>query len=240
MKIKVVIFPGSNCDHDTQYVFGDLMKQHVDLIWHKEKEIGDCDLVILPGGFAYGDYLRTGAMARYSPVMASVERFARNGGTVFGICNGFQILCEAGLLPGALMRNACLQFRCIQVDLRVETTQSPLTRHLRQGQILRMPIAHGDGSYYADNTTLTELIENDCVLLRYSTPEGLILPEANPNGSLYNIAGICNRERNVFGIMPHPERAAEAELGHTDGMLLLQSLVTSLQESGKPRVASVA
>lgn len=240
MKIKAVVFPGSNCDHDTQYVFGDVLKQDVELVWHKETQIGSPDLVILPGGFAYGDYLRTGAMARYSPIMASVEKYARDGGIVFGICNGFQILCEAGLLPGALMKNACLQFRCIHVDLRVETTQSPLTRHLRQGQILRSPIAHGDGNYYIDQAGLNELIDNDCILFRYSTPEGLILPEANPNGSLYSIAGICNRERNVFGMMPHPERAAEAALGCADGLIMLQSLIRSLQETSRPSVATVA
>ncbi|HET6266501.1 MAG TPA: phosphoribosylformylglycinamidine synthase subunit PurQ, partial [Acidobacteriota bacterium] len=220
----------------------ELLHQDVDLVWHKETDLGRCDLVILPGGFAFGDYLRTGVMARYSPIMPAVERFAREGGIVFGICNGFQILCEAGLLPGALMRNACLQFRCQQVDVRVETTRCPLTRQLRQGQILRMPIAHGDGNYYADHTTLNELIEQDCVLLRYSTPDGLVLPEANPNGSLYNIAGICNRERNVFGLMPHPERAAEEVLRYSDGMLMLQSLVQSVENerAGKLRIVSVA
>src|SRR5262249_2989351 len=242
MKVKVVVFPGSNCDHDTEYVFRELLHQHVDLVWHKETDLGRCDLVILPGGFAFGDYLRTGVMARYSPIMPAVEGFAREGGIVFGICNGFQILCEAGLLPGALMRNACLRFRCQQVEVRGETTRCPLTRHVRQGQILRMPIAHGDGNYYADHTTLNELIEQDCVLLRYSTPDGLVLPEANPNGSLYNIAGICNRERNVFGLMPHPERAAEEVLRYSDGMLMLQSLVQSVENerAGKLRIVSVA
>jgi phosphoribosylformylglycinamidine synthase subunit PurQ / glutaminase len=230
MKTKVVVFPGSNCDHDTEHVWRNVLKQDVELIWHKEEELGRCDLVILPGGFAYGDYLRTGAMARYSPIMNSVERFARNGGIVFGICNGFQILCEAGLLPGALMKNACLQFRCEHIYNRVETARSPLTRHLRQGQILRLPIAHGDGNYYVDHTTLNELIDDDRILFRYCTPEGLVLPEANPNGSVYGIAGVCNKERNVFGMMPHPERASEAILGDDDGKILLESLVQSVVE----------
>ncbi|HSE43490.1 MAG TPA: phosphoribosylformylglycinamidine synthase subunit PurQ [Acidobacteriota bacterium] len=230
MKIKVVVFPGSNCDHDTEYVFGHLLKQDVQLVWHKEEDLGACDLVILPGGFAYGDYLRTGAMARFSPIMKSVEKFAKDGGYVFGICNGFQVLCEAGLLPGALMKNDCLQFRCIHVNLRVETTRSPLTKYLAQGQVFRIPIAHGDGSYYADPDTIQQLIDEDCVLFQYSTPDGLILPEANPNGSLYNIAGICNRERNVFGMMPHPERACEIEVGSSDGLPMLQSLVRSVED----------
>lgn len=235
MKTKVVVFPGSNCDHDTEYVFRNILHQDVELVWHKQEELGPCDLVILPGGFAHGDYLRTGAMARFSPIMRSVERFAAEGGFVFGICNGFQILCEAGLLPGALMKNACLQFRCMQAHVRVETTESPLTRHLRRGQILKLPIAHGDGNYYADHNTINQLIDEDCVLFQYSTPDGLIIPEANPNGSLYNIAGICNKERNVFGLMPHPERAAELALGSADGLLLLESLVKSIQEMPRAR-----
>jgi phosphoribosylformylglycinamidine synthase I len=241
MKIKMVVFPGSNCDHDTEYILKEVLEQNFEIVWHKEESLGDCDLVILPGGFSYGDYLRTGAMARYSPIMKSVERFAKDGGYVFGICNGFQILCEAGLLPGALMKNACLEFRCVHVDLRVETVNSPLTKHLRQGQILRIPIAHGDGNYYVDHSTLKQLIEEDCIIFRYCTPDGLILPEANPNGSLYGIAGICNRERNVFGMMPHPERASEAVLGNTDGLLILQSLVRAVQEQGlRQRSYSVA
>jgi phosphoribosylformylglycinamidine synthase subunit PurQ / glutaminase len=233
MKIKVVVFPGSNCDHDTEHVFGTILGQDVEMVWHKEEKFQNTDLVILPGGFSYGDYLRTGAMARYSPVMKEVERFAQSGGIVFGICNGFQILCEAGLLPGALMKNACLQFRCMHVNLRVETTRSPLTKHLSQGQVLRVPIAHGDGNYYADDETLTELVDNDCILFRYSTVDGLILPEANPNGSVLNIAGICNKERNIFGMMPHPERASEPEVGCTDGLLILKSLIQSLEDSSQ-------
>jgi phosphoribosylformylglycinamidine synthase subunit PurQ / glutaminase len=241
MKVKCVVFPGSNCDHDTEHVFGRVLNQDVELIWHKEEELGQCDLVILPGGFAYGDYLRTGAMARFSPIMKSVERFAKDGGYVFGICNGFQVLCEAGLLPGALMKNACLQFRCMDVYLRVETTRSPLTRYLSQGQVYRVPIAHGDGNYYADPETIQQLIDEDCVLFQYSTPDGLILPEANPNGSLYNIAGICNKERNVFAMMPHPERASEPEVGNTDGLLILQSLVRSIEEKMQsPRLATTS
>ncbi len=230
MKVKVVVFPGSNCDHDTEHVFRNVLKQDVEMLWHKEVSLGDCDLVILPGGFSYGDYLRTGAMARYSPVMKAVEQFANDGGTVFGICNGFQVLCEAGLLPGALMRNACLQFRCMHVHVRVETTRSPLTHDLMQGQVLRVPIAHGDGNYFADHTTLNDLIDNDCILFRYSTPDALILNDANPNGSIYNIGGICNKTRNVFGLMPHPERASEEAVGCTDGRLMLQSLIRSLEK----------
>lgn len=240
MKVKVVVFPGSNCDHDTEYVFGKILKQDVSLIWHKEESLGDCDLVILPGGFAYGDYLRTGAMARFSPIMKAVEEHARAGGLVFGICNGFQVLCEAGLLPGALMKNACLQFRCAHIYLRVETTHSPLTRFLTQGQTFRIPIAHGDGSYYADQATINQLIDDDCILFQYATSDGLILPEGNPNGSLYNIAGICNTERNVFGIMPHPERAAEPELGCDDGLVILQSLVRAVEQIVSERSVSVA
>jgi phosphoribosylformylglycinamidine synthase subunit PurQ / glutaminase len=240
MKVKMVVFPGSNCDHDTEHVMKDVLGQDFQIVWHKEETLGDCDLVILPGGFSYGDYLRTGAMARYSPIMKSVERFANDGGYVFGICNGFQILCEAGLLPGALMRNACLQFRCVHVDLRVETVHSPLTKYLRQGQILKVPIAHGDGNYFADHQVLQQLIEEDCILFRYSTPDGLILPEANPNGSLYNIAGICNRNRNVFGMMPHPERASEEALGGTDGLLILKSMVRAISEKTPERSYSVA
>jgi phosphoribosylformylglycinamidine synthase subunit PurQ / glutaminase len=231
MKIKVVVFPGSNCDHDTEHVFRNILCQDVEMVWHKEEKFRDTDLIILPGGFSFGDYLRTGVMARYSPVMKAVERFALDGGMVFGICNGFQILCEAGLLPGALMKNACLQFRCMHINLRVETTRSPLTKHLAQGQVLRIPIAHGDGNYYADDATLTELVDNDCILFRYSTPDGLILSEANPNGSMLNIAGICNKERNIFGMMPHPERASEQSVGCTDGLLILRSLIQSLEKS---------
>jgi phosphoribosylformylglycinamidine synthase subunit PurQ / glutaminase len=231
MKVKVIVFPGSNCDHDTEHVFRNVLRQEVEMLWHKEETLGNADLVILPGGFSYGDYLRTGAMARYSPIMKAVEKFARDGGIVFGICNGFQILCEAGLLPGALMKNACLQFRCVHVYLRVETTRSPLTRSLAQGQVLRIPIAHGDGNYYADDKTLNELVDDDCILFRYSTPDGLIIPEANPNGSLFNIAGICNKERNIFGMMPHPERASEKAVGATDGLFILQSLIGSLENS---------
>jgi phosphoribosylformylglycinamidine synthase len=240
MKIKVVVFPGSNCDHDTEYVFGNLLGQDVEMIWHKEERLENADLVILPGGFSYGDYLRTGAMARYSPIMKSVEKFARDGGIVFGICNGFQILCEAGMLPGALMRNACLQFRSMPVHLRVETTRSPLTKQLAQGQILTMPIAHGDGNYYADHSTLTELVDEDRILFRYATADGLIVPEANPNGSLFNIAGICNKERNVFGMMPHPERACEPAVGSSDGITLLRSLMDSVETTLQPRMEKAA
>jgi phosphoribosylformylglycinamidine synthase len=230
MKVKMVVFPGSNCDHDTEHIMKEVLHQDFQIAWHKEETLGDCDLVILPGGFSYGDYLRTGAMARFSPIMKSVERFAKDGGYVFGICNGFQTLCEAGMLPGALMRNACLQFRCEHVPLRVETVQSPLTKFLRQGQILRVPIAHGDGNYYADHAVLKQLIEEDCILFRYATPDGLILPEANPNGSLYNISGICNRNLNVFGMIPDPERDSEEVLVSADGLLILKSMILAIEE----------
>jgi phosphoribosylformylglycinamidine synthase I len=240
MKIKVVVFPGSNCDHDTEHAFRDLLGQDVEMVWHKEHRLRNADLVVLPGGFSYGDYLRTGAMARYSPIMAAVERFAADGGMVFGICNGFQILCEAGLLPGALLKNACLQFRSIPVHLRVETTRSPLTKHLAQGQILTMPIAHGDGNYYADHEILTELVDEDRILFRYATADGLVVPEANPNGSLFNIAGICNKERNVFGLMPHPERACEQIVGSSDGLILLRSLMESLEMVAQPSMVKQA
>lgn len=228
MKLGVVVFPGSNCDHDAFYAFNTVLGQPVEFIWHQTENLAGFDAVVLPGGFSYGDYLRTGAIARFSPVMRAVECFARSGGLVLGICNGFQILCEAGLLPGALMRNRGLRFICRHVHIRVEQTGTPFTGLAAPGQVLRIPIAHADGNYFCDDATLAELQRNEQIVFRYCSPEGRIDPAANPNGSLDSIAGICNRERNVFGLMPHPERADEAILGSADGLVLLRSLVNSL------------
>jgi phosphoribosylformylglycinamidine synthase I len=229
MKIGVVVFPGSNCDHDAFYVVGQVLHQPVEFIWHQSQDLSGFDAVILPGGFSYGDYLRTGAIAKFSPVMRAIEQFARSGGLVLGICNGFQILCEAGLLPGALMRNVGLRFVCRHVNIRVQTTATPFTSLAEAGQVLRVPIAHADGNYFCDAATLADLERNDQIVFRYCAPDGRIDPAANPNGSLAAIAGVCNRERNVMGLMPHPERAAEPALGSTDGLVILRSLVETLQ-----------
>jgi len=231
MKFGVVVFPGSNCDHDAYYALGSVLHQPVEFIWHQSENVAGFDALILPGGFAFGDYLRTGAIARFSPVMRAVARFARAGGPVLGICNGFQILCEAGLLPGALMRNAGLRFVCKHVNIRVETTATPFTAEAERGQVLRIPIAHADGNYFCDDATLAELEANDQIVFRYTTPDGREEAAANPNGSLRNIAGVCNRERNVAGLMPHPERAVEAALGSEDGLVIFRSLVKSLARS---------
>ncbi len=228
MKIGVVVFPGSNCDHDAFHAIGEVLHQPVEFIWHQSRDLANFDAVILPGGFSYGDYLRTGAIARFSPVMRAVEQFARAGGPVLGICNGFQILCEAGLLPGALMRNTGLHFICRHVHVRVETTATPFTSAAAAGQMLRLPIAHADGNYVCEPATLAELKRNDQIVFRYCTPDGRIEPAANPNGSLEAIAGIANREHNVVGLMPHPERAVEAALGSTDGLVVLRSLIAAL------------
>lgn len=227
-KIGVVVFPGSNCDHDALHAINEVLHTPAEPIWHQSQELSGFDAVILPGGFSYGDYLRTGAIARFSPVMNAIARFARSGGLVLGICNGFQILCEAGLLPGALMRNQGLRFICRHVHVRVETTATPFTCTAEQGQVLRVPIAHAEGSYVCDRETLVDLQNNDQIVFRYCAPDGRLDPAANPNGSLDDIAGICNRERNVMGMMPHPERAVEASLGSTDGLVVLRSLVQSL------------
>jgi phosphoribosylformylglycinamidine synthase subunit PurQ / glutaminase len=231
MKFGVVVFPGSNCDHDAYYAIGAVLRQPVEVLWHRSEDLAGCDVVILPGGFAFGDYLRTGAIARFSPVMRSVERFARQGGLVIGICNGFQILLEAGLLPGAMLRNRGLRFLCRYVHLRVETTDSPFTCAARRGQILKIPIAHMEGNYFCDEATFADLKRNDQVVLRYTTAEGKIEEPANPNGSMDAIAGICNRQRNVFGMMPHPERAVEAPLGSTNGLVIFHSIINSLAQS---------
>jgi|SRR6202521_206742 len=229
MKIGVVVFPGSNCDHDALHAIHDVLHKPAEFIWHQSQDLSGFDAVILPGGFSYGDYLRTGAIARFSPVMSAVARFARSGGLVLGICNGFQILCEAGLLPGALMRNTGLRFICRHVHIRLETTATPFTASAEAGQVLRVPIAHADGNYVCDAATLAELKRNDQIVFRFCTPDGHLDPAANPNGSLNAIAGICSRERNVLGLMPHPERAVEAALGSTDGLVILRSLVDSLE-----------
>ena len=227
-KVGVVVFPGSNCDRDAFNAFGSVLNQEVEFLWHKDTSLNGAEIVVLPGGFSYGDYLRSGAIARFSPIMNEVIKFAESGGLVMGICNGFQVLVEAGLLPGALLRNANLKFACKQVYLRVETTKTPFTSGLGQGQILKVPIAHGDGNYYADETTLKSLQDNDQIVFRYSTRDGEITQEANPNGSILNIAGIVNKKRNVLGMMPHPERASEEILGSASGALVLKSVIETL------------
>ena len=225
MKFGVVVFPGSNCDYDCYHVLKHVLQKETEFVWHKERDISKFDCMVLPGGFSYGDYLRTGAIARFSPVMESVVKHAQAGKLVIGICNGFQILLESGLLPGAMLRNESLQFVCRFVELRVENTDTPFTRKLKKSQILKIPVAHGEGNYFADNATLAELNQNNQVLVRYSDTNGQISKEANPNGSLENIAGICNKNRNVFGLMPHPERASEEELGSTDGIGIFKSIL---------------
>jgi len=228
MKFGVVVFPGSNCDHDAWYALGEVLHQPVEFLWHQSEDVNKFDAIVLPGGFSYGDYLRTGAIARFSPVMRAVEKFARGGGLVLGICNGFQILCEAGLLPGALQRNAGMKFICRQVHIRVESTDTPFTGAAAPGQVLQIPIAHGDGNYFCDEATLEELQENEQIIFKYCTPDGRIEAAANPNGSLENIAGVCNKDRNVVGLMPHPERAVESALGSADGQVIFRSLIESL------------
>ena len=227
MKFGVVVFPGSNCDHDVYHALGQVLHQPVEFIWHQSEQVAGFDAILLPGGFAYGDYLRTGAIARFSPVMRGVEKFARAGGLVLGICNGFQILCEAGMLPGVLTRNAGLRFICRPVHVRVENTDTPFTGAAKVGQVLQMPIAHADGNYYCDAATLADLERNHQIIFRYTTADGREEAAANPNGSLANIAGICSRERNVVGLMPHPDRAVEAALGSDDGLVIFRSVIQS-------------
>ena len=228
MKFGVIVFPGSNCDHDAYHVISKHVGQPVDFIWHRETDLKGYDAVIIPGGFSYGDYLRAGALARFSPVMNSVKEFAARGGLVLGICNGFQILCEAGLLPGALIRNRDLHYICEHVRVRVETTETPFTNQLAGGNILRIPIAHGEGNYVCDDATFDELESEDRIVFRYCDERGETTLESNPNGSRDNIAGICNRERNVLGLMPHPERACEDLLGSSDGRDIFRSLAGTL------------
>jgi phosphoribosylformylglycinamidine synthase I len=233
MKFGVVVFPGSNCDHDAFHAIGQVLQKPVEFIWHQSQDLQNCDAIILPGGFAYGDYLRTGAIARFSPVMSSVEKFAKSGGLVLGICNGFQILLEAGMLPGAMMRNSGLRFICRQVHIRAEQTDTPFTNAAKVGQVLQIPIAHGDGNYTCDEAMLAELEKNRQILFRYTTPDGRDDAAGNPNGSMGNIAGICNRERNVAALMPHPERAVESALDSDDGLVIFESMVEALTGAAK-------
>jgi len=228
MNFAVLQFPGSNCDQDVVHVLRNVLGHSVEMLWHKEPSLGAADAVVVPGGFSYGDYLRTGAIARFSPVMEAVQRFAAEGGLVLGICNGFQILCEAGLLPGALIRNRSLQFRCEHIFLKAATTESPFTNRIPPDKLLRLPIAHGEGCYFADADTLARLKANHQVLWRYVNAQGEATETANPNGALDNIAGICNEQRNVAGLMPHPERASEPILGSADGRLIFESMIQTL------------
>ena len=228
MNFAVLQFPASNCDQDALHVLRNVLGHKAEFLWHKEPSLGAADAVIVPGGFSYGDYLRTGAIARFSPVMEAVQRFAADGGLVLGICNGFQILCEAGLLPGALIRNRSLQFRCEHIFLKTATTDSPFTKRIPPDKLLRLPIAHGEGCYFADAETLAGLQANNQVLWRYVNAKGETTEGANPNGSLDNIAGICNERRNVAGLMPHPERAGEPILGSADGRLIFESMIETL------------
>ena len=228
MKFAIVVFPGSNCDHDAYHAAKHVLGHDAEFVWHKETSLRGADVVVLPGGFSHGDYLRTGAIARFSPVMDAVRAFAGTGGPVLGICNGFQVLLEAGLLPGAMLRNAGLKFRCEHVFLRVEQTDTPFTSLCTQGQVLQIPIAHGEGNYFADPHVLAALDANRQVVFRYATAAGEVTPDANPNGSIHNIAGICNEGRNVVGLMPHPERACEPALGSRDGLVMFESVVTAL------------
>ena len=228
MIFGVLVFPGSNCDHDTFHVIAEVARQPVTFLWHDSEDLAGVDAVLVPGCFAYGDYLRTGAIARFSPVMQAVQRFAAGGGLVLGICNGFQILTEAGLLPGALMRNAGLKYICKQVHLRVETTDSPFTNQLANGQVLQMPIGHMEGNYFCTQDELLALQAEDRIAFRYATAAGDITREANPNGSLSNIAGILNAKRNVLGMMPHPDRSSEQLLGSADGWKIFASMIEAL------------
>ena len=228
MKFGVVVFPGSNCDHDCYYAMESVIGKPVEFIWHQDTDLGGFDAVILPGGFAYGDYLRTGAIARFSPVMAALKGFAGRGGLVIGICNGFQILMESGLLPGALLPNVGLKYVCRFLYLRTETVNTPFTSGLREGQLLHIPIGHGEGNFFADAETIRQIEDGGQVVFRYVDAAGENTREANPNGSLNNIAGIVNREGNVLGMMPHPDRSSEQILGSTDGRLIFESMVTAL------------
>jgi phosphoribosylformylglycinamidine synthase I len=232
MRFGVVVFPGTWSDCDFHHVISEVLRQPVKYVWHRDRDLRDVDCVVLPGGFSYGDYLRAGAVAGRSPVVEALPDFVARGGFVLGSCNGFQILCEAGMLPGALMRNECLQYRCQSTHVVVENTETPFTRGLRRGQVLTMPISHGEGKYHTDPATLGALKEHRQIVLRYATAEGAVVRAANPNGSLENIAGVTNVDGTVLGLMPHPERAAETALGGTDGLLIFQSLLGSLVEDG--------
>jgi phosphoribosylformylglycinamidine synthase I len=225
MKFGIVLFPGSNCDQDMIYVLRDILKQDVVELWHKEHNLKNVDFVVLPGGFSYGDYLRSGAIARFSPIMNEVMEFADQGGNVFGVCNGFQILCEAGLLPGALLSNLDLKFSCKNVYIKSENADTLLTSAIPKNKSLKIPIAHGEGNYYTDVNSLKKMNANGQILFRYCDENGTVTPESNPNGSLENIAGICNDRKNVFGMMPHPERASDSELSNSDGLFLFKSIL---------------
>ena len=229
IKFAIIVFPGSNCDHDAHYAVTEVLGQEAELVWHKDTDLRGADVVVLPGGFSYGDYLRSGAIARFSPVMERVAEFAGAGGPVLGICNGFQVLLEAGLLPGGMRRNERLEFICEQVHLRVEHTDTPFTRNASMGQVLRMPIAHGEGNYYAPPETIAELEADRRVIFRYTTADGIVDDASNVNGSTAAIAGICNEARNVVGLMPHPERACERAVGSADGRVVFESVVTALE-----------
>ncbi len=237
MKFGVLVFPGSNCDHDTYHVISKVIGQPVQFIWHRNTTLNGCDVVFLPGGFSYGDYLRCGAIASFSPIMQAVKEFAAQGGYVVGICNGFQILCESKLLPGTLLRNRDLKFKCQFTHLRVENNGTPFTRNCLPSSVLSLPIAHGEGNYFCTAEELSDMQAHQQVVFRYATPEGHITDEANPNGSLDNIAGIINRAGNVLGMMPHPERACEESLGGSQGLRLFDSLLTSVIERLKARDA---
>jgi len=233
MKFSVVVFPGSNCDEDAYHAAKDVLGEQAEYVWHKDTDLKGADVVVLPGGFAHGDYLRTGAMARFSPVMREVEAFARRGGPVLGICNGFQILLEAGLLPGAMLRNRGLKFLCEHVYLRVEQTDTPFTSACRKGHLLRLPIAHGEGNYFAEPDVIARLESNRQVIFRYTNAAGEAADTANPNGSAAAIAGLCNEARNVVGLMPHPERACESILGSADGLVIFESVVQWLKSGAR-------
>ncbi len=229
MKFGVVIFPGSNCDHDMIYVLRKIMGQEVVELWHKERSLQNCDMIILPGGFSYGDYLRSGAIARFSPIMEKVQEFADKGGYVFGVCNGFQIACEAGLLPGALLHNTDRKFHCKNVFIKAENNDTLVTTAIPKGRALKIPIAHGEGNYFNDPESLKQMNANGQILFRYCDEKGNITPASNPNGSIENIAGVCNSGKNVFGMMPHPERASDPELSNTDGKFLFDSILNMVQ-----------
>src|SRR5213079_573931 len=230
MTFAIVVFPGSNCDHDAYHAARDVLGQNADYVWHKDTDLKGADVVILPGGFAHGDYLRCGAMARFSPIMREVQAFAGRGGPVLGICNGFQVLLEAGLLPGAMLRNTSLKFQCEHVLIKVEQTDTPFTNACRQGQVLRIPIAHGEGNYYAEPDVVARLQRNRQIVFRYTNEQGIPTDESNPNGSAANIAGLCNEKRNVVGLMPHPERACELALGSADGLVMFESVLQSVTQ----------
>ncbi|HET6245430.1 MAG: phosphoribosylformylglycinamidine synthase subunit PurQ [Bacteroidetes bacterium] len=229
-KFGVVTFPGSNCDEDMIYVLSEKMGQRVEHLWHKDSDLKGCDFIVLPGGFSYGDYLRSGAIARFSPIMNSVIAHANKGGYVLGVCNGFQILCEAGLVPGALLHNEHQKFNCKNVYLKAQTSDTALTANIDLTQVLKIPVAHGEGLYFANEQTLKQLNDNGQVLFRYCDESGNISKEANPNGSVENIAGVCNSGKNVFGMMPHPERAADKDLGNTDGIVIFDSIISVLNK----------